>query len=584
MLITLIEEKISSALKAAFSQELESSQGTLKAEIALCQNAKFGHYQCNNAFALAKLLKMPPRKVAEKIIQHLNPEDKKLFSKIELAGAGFINLTLDSSYLSEHLNQKILSDALLGADFFKADKQKKIIVEFSSPNVAKELHVGHLRSTIIGDSLAKLFEFLKQDVLRLNHIGDWGTQFGMLIAYLEDEKFTAFKTTDLTELTNLYKAAKKKFDEDAAFKKRAQLAVVALQSKEAKSFKIWQEICQISRRAYEEIYRLLGVKINERGESFYNPVLPEIVQDLEKKGLVEVSDGAKCIFQEGFKSRDGGLLPLMVQKSDGGYTYDTTDMAGMRQRARDEKADRIIVVTDSGQSTHFKMIYGASLKAGYIDPKKCEFNHVPFGLVLGPDGKKFKTRSGETEKLIDLLDGAVKRAQALLEERGSELPEDEKTKLAEILGINAIKYADLSCNRVKDYQFSYDRMLQFEGNTASFLLYSYVRVMGIKRKIEGDLEKLLKEAKIVLEHPSEIALGFHLARFAEVLFELQKDLLPHRLCDYLYELAEKFNGFFRDCKVAGSKEQNQRLVLCDLTAKVLEQGFAILGLKTALRM
>ncbi len=591
MLIALIEEKISSALKSVFSQELESSpdnQKNLKAEIALCQNIKFGHYQCNNAFSLAKLLRQPPRKVAEQIIQHLNPEDKKLFSKIDIAGAGFINLTLDSVRLSEYLNQKISPDPLLGADFFKEEnqkqKQKKIIVEFSSPNVAKELHVGHLRSTIIGDSLARLFEFLKQDVLRLNHIGDWGTQFGMLIAYLEDQKFTAFDTTDLTELTNLYKAAKQKFDADADFKKRAQLAVVALQSKEARAFKIWQEICQISRRAYEEIYRLLDVKINERGESFYNPVLPEIVKDLEKQGLVKVSDGAKCIFQEGFQSRDGGLLPLMVQKSDGGYTYDTTDMAGMRQRAQEEKADRIIVVTDSGQSTHFKMIYAASVKAHYIDPKKCEFNHVPFGLVLGPDGKKFKTRSGETEKLIDLLEGAVKRAEELLEERGSELPKEEKVKLAKILGINAIKYADLSCNRVKDYQFSYDRMLQFEGNTASFLLYSYVRVMGIKRKIDGDLEKLLKEAKIVLEHPSEIELGLHLARFGEVLFELQKDLLPHRLCEYLYELANKFNGFFRDCRVEGSPEQNQRLMVCDLTAKVLKQGFSILGLKTAERM
>lgn len=583
MLTSLVEKKLGAALEKAFSKTAELSKDDFKVQLASCQNIKFGHYQCNNSLALANLLKRKPREIAQLIIDHLDPEDKKLFAKIEIAGPGFINFTFTDDFLSDFLNQKIAQSDFLGADFFGQDK-KKIIVEFSSPNVAKELHVGHLRSTIIGDSLARLFEFLKQNVLRLNHIGDWGTQFGMLIAYLEDGRFTHFDSTDLTELTRIYKAAKKKFDEDENFKTRARLAVVALQSKEPKAYGIWEELCKISRRAYEEIYHLLEVKINERGESFYNPVLPWIVEDLEKKGLITISDGAKCVFQEGFKNREGGLQPLIVQKSDGGYTYDTTDIAAMRQRALEEKADRIIVVTDAGQSTHFKMVYSASEKAGYIDPKKCQFDHVPFGLVLGPDGKKFKTRSGETEKLIDLLEGAVAKAQELLKQRGSELTEQEQKELADILGINAIKYADLSCHRLKDYQFSYDRMLKFEGNTASFLLYSYVRIMGIKRKVEGNVDEILKTAKICLAHPSETALGLHLTRFAEVLFEMQKELLPHRLCDYLYELAEHFNAFFRDCQVIGSNEQNSRLSLCDLTSKVLKQGFEILGLKTALQM
>ncbi len=594
MLISLIEEKLSKALKEAFCTDSkstllpENTQNTLKAEISLCQNEKFGHYQCNNAFALARLLKKPPRKIAETIVAYIDPVDKDLFSKIEIAGAGFINLSLKPQFLSRHLNTKVRKSPLLGADFFP--KTKKIIVEFSSPNVAKELHVGHLRSTIIGDSLARLFEFLQQNVLRLNHIGNWGTQFGMLIAYLNEKKILDYDRISLSELTEIYKAAKQKFDLDSAFKKRSHQAVVALQSHEAKAYQNWLEICKISRRAYEKIYQLLDIQITERGESFYNPVLPEVVQDLEKKKLAIESEGAKCVFQEGFASREGGLFPLIIQKSDGGYTYDTTDIAAMKQRSLEEKADRIIVVTDAGQSTHFKMIYAVCIKAGYLDPEKCEFNHVPFGLVLGPDGKKFKTREGETEKLIDLLNGAVEKASELLEQRQKALPEEEKlsatekSRLAKILGINAIKYADLSCNRVKDYQFSYERMLRFEGNTASFLLYSYVRIMGIQRKIENNVEKLAAEAQIDLEHPSEISLGLHLARFSEVLFEVQKDLLPHRLCDYLFELAEKFNSFFRDCQVVGTEKQKPRFALCFLASRILKQGFSILGLKTAERM
>jgi arginyl-tRNA synthetase len=304
-----------------------------------------------------------------------------------------------------------------------------------------------------------------------------------------------------------------------------------------------------------------------------------MVEDLENKGLITISDGAKCIFLEGFKNREGNPMPYMVQKSDGGFTYDTTDLAAMKNRAIDEKADRIIVVTDLGQSLHFKMLYTASVKAKYLDPLKTEFNHVGFGLVLGPDGKKFKTRSGETEKLIDLIYGAINRAKKILLERDPLIKKKDLEKLSKILGVGAVKYSDLSCHRQKDYKFSYDKMLKFEGNTAVFLLYSYVRVMGIKRNVKNDVEKIIENGEIELEHPTEVDLGFHLRRFPESLEVFKKDLLPNRISDYLYELAEKFNAFFRDCRVIGEKERNSRLVLCEFTARVMKRGLFILGIE-----
>jgi arginyl-tRNA synthetase len=579
-LASLLQQKFTIAIKKAFGNDisLEESQ----AEVVF-SNEGFGDYQCNNAMKISKILKKSPRDVAAAIIQNLDPDTKKIISNIEIAGPGFINIFLDTNFLSSELNHSYL-DPHLGAHI---KKSQRIVIDFSSPNVAKQLHVGHLRSTIIGDSLARLFEFLGNDVLRLNHVGDWGTQFGMLIAYMKEHArnvLSGKEKTDLVTLETWYKQSKKRFDEDEVFKKASQNEVVKLQGGEKEALKAWQIICDISRAAYQEIYDLLDVKIIERGESFYNPILKDVVDDLEKKGLITISEGAKCVFLEGFKNREGNPMPLMVQKSDGSFNYDTTDLAAMRQRVKDENADRIIIVTDAGQAFHFKLIYAASLKAGYIDPKKTEFDHVPFGLVLGPDGKKFKTRSGETEKLIDLILGAIEKSRDVLLERTPDLNKEELEKLAKILGVDAIKYSDLSCHRLKDYHFSYDRMLRFEGNTAVFLLYSYVRIWGIKRKIKGNVDEILKTAKIKLSHPSEKALGLHLRRFGEVLDVMAKDLLPNRLCDYLFELAEKFNSFFRDCRVEGSEEQNERLVLCELTAKILKQGLNILGLKTTDRL
>lgn len=578
----LLTEKFQHAIYEAFPQL--SLQPQIAVDIVQSSQDRFGHYQCNSAMKLAKTLQLPPRQIAEGIVKRLHNEGNTLIASLEIAGPGFINITLGTDYIS-HAAQAVLDEPHLGIS--PPGKKQRIIVELSSPNTAKEMHVGHLRSTIIGDCLARLFEFLGHDVLRLNHIGDWGTAFGMLIAHIKDQApkvLTGDQKTDLSHLMGWYRAAKQRFDNDPDFKRRSQLEVVELQRGEKTATQAWEIICDISRKAYQEIYDLLDVKMVERGESFYNPMLPGLVADLNEKGLITISDGAKCIFLEGFQNRDGEPLPLMVQKSDGGYNYDTTDMAALRHRIEIEKADRIIYVIDSGQSTHMQQIFKAAEKAGYLNPATTKVEHVAFGLVLGADGKKFRSRSGDTERLIDLLQNAIDEAKKILKEKVPEMPSDEREKVAHALGLGAVKYADLSCHRMGDYVFSYERMLRFEGNTAAFLMYAYVRVAGIKRKVQADIEAVRKDARIILEHPSEIALGMHLIQFGEALEQVSRELLPNRLTDYLYGLAEKFNAFFRDCRVEGTPQQNSRLLLCEATARTLKQGLEILGVETVERM
>lgn len=568
-LITLLKEQVREILH-------------IPAEITPATQPQFGHYQCNNALKLAKELKKSPREVAQSIVAAWEklPTYSPMIAKLEIAGPGFINIFLDTQFLSQEITC-VLRDPRLGVPL--PAHIQRIIVEFSSPNIAKELHVGHLRSTIIGDCLARLFEFLGHDVIRLNHIGDWGTQFGMLIAYMRKEVpdvLTGKKETNLPSLMEWYRASKVQFDEDLSFKKEAQLQVVKLQGGDEVALAAWQMICDISRKAFREIYDLLDVRLIERGESFYNCYLPEVVSDLKKKGMITLSDGAKCIYLEGYTGRDDKPLPIIIQKSDGGYNYATTDMAAIRHRIEVEQANRIIVVTDAGQALHFEMIFKAAEKAGYLDRSKVRVDHVPFGVVLGLDGKKFKTRSGHTEKLIDLLLEAVVRAQQILKERMPELSATDLHQAATILGIDALKYADLSSHRIKDYSFSYDRMLSFEGNTAAFLLYAYVRMRSIQRKIA----KPLPSTAIVLEHPTEIDLALHLRQFGEALDAVSEELLPNRLADYLYTLAEKFHAFFRDCRVEGSPQEDSRLLLCEAAALILHQGLQILGLKTLEKM
>lgn len=579
-LLDQLSEKFKAAILAAYPNL--ASMEDLPIEVVVSSNEKFRHYQCNSPMKLSKVLKQNPRAIAEKILSHVQLND--MAASMEIAGPGFINITLKPEYLSMALTERLGDPE--GA-IRAGHKPQRIIIDFSSPNTAKEMHVGHLRSTIIGDCLARLFEFFGDDVLRLNHIGDWGTAFGMLIAYLREnysEVVAGKQTLDLTQLVNCYKEAKQRFDADPDFKRTSQQAVVRLQQGDPESLQAWKVICAISRKAYEEIYTLLDVRLIERGESFYNPLLEDLIRDLEKKGLVVLSDGAKCIFIEGFQNREGDPLPLMVQKSDGGYNYDTTDMATIRHRIADEKGDRLIYVTDAGQSQHFQMIFKAAEKAGYLDPKKVRVDHVGFGLVLGPDGKKFKTRSGETEKLIDLLLTAVEKARQILKERHPDKPKEEIDQLAKAIGLGAVKYADLASHRVSDYSFSYDKMLRFEGNTAAFLMYAYVRIASIKRKVGIDVNGLKKTGRIKLEHPSEIALALHLLQFDEALEQVANDLLPNRLTDYLYGLAEKFNAFFRDCRVEGSPEQESRLLLCETTGWTMKQGLHILGIETVEKM
>ncbi len=581
-LLDFLKDKTEIAVKKLFGEKILEGHPEIFSDITQATQEKFGHYQCNSSLKLAKLLKKNPRQIAEELKEQFLA-DGGCFESVEIAGPGFINLTLSNDFLESEINSQ-LQDSRLGVAKVKKDR---VVVEFSSPNIAKELHVGHLRSTIIGESLARLMEFLGHDVLRLNHVGDWGTQFGMLIAYLKkfhEDVLEGNEDAELSELMHWYKESKKLFDEDSVFKASAQREVVDLQAHSPVSLKAWKKICEISRKAFHEIYDLLDVSLQERGESFYNPMLPEIVSDLEKKQLIVEDQGARCVFLEGFEGKEGKPLPVIVQKSDGGYNYSTTDLAALRQRAQEEAAQRVIYVVDAGQSLHFQMIYATAEKAGFYDPMVTKPEHVAFGVVLGSDGKKFKTRSGETEKLIDLLKKAVKKAKAILEERLPDLAGAELEEAAQTLGIDAVKYADLSCHRLKDYVFSYDRMLKFEGNTAAFLLYAYVRINSIEKKSDKSIKELLKTEKIKLNNPTEMSLAVHLRRFGESLEVVDRELLPNRLSDYLYHLAEKFHAFFRDCQVVGSKEENSRLLLCELTRKILKKGLYILGLKTLEKM
>lgn len=575
---SLIKKKFDDALALAFPQ----LDPTLSTEITQSTHEKFGHYQCNSAMKLTKVLGLPPRKIAEALISKLDKGN--VIKALEIAGPGFINITLHRTFLSGEIQEMLVKPDL---NIEKVGRGKKMVIDFSSPNTAKEMHVGHLRSTIIGDSISRLFEFLGYDVLRLNHIGDWGTSFGMLIAHMKDTQTDVLegkKKTDLTHLVEWYRESKAKFDQDADFKKRSQLEVVELQSGNVESLKAWNIICDISRKAYQEIYDLLDIHLVERGESFYNPFLADVVSDLEGKKLVQLSDGAKCVFVPGFENREGEPLPFIIQKSDGGYNYATTDIASIRHRLSNEKGDVLFYVTDAGQQSHFAMLFETAKMAGYYDPTKTRVEHIPFGLVLGADGRKFRTREGDTERLIDLLDTAIVHARKIVDERHPDMSEKEKAELAHTIGIGAIKYADLSCHRVHDYTFSYERMLKFDGNTAVFLLYCYVRVAGIKRRLGIQIDDVISKAQIKIEHHSETALGLHLAQFSEALDAMDRELLPNRLTDYLYGLAEKFNAFYRDCTVDGSAQQDARLLLCEATARVMEKGLDLLGVKTVTRM
>ncbi len=547
------------------------------------KDRQFGDYQCNAALGLTKKLKQNPREIASKIIENLAIAD--LCEQPSIDGPGFINVKLKTSYLEAQLVNMQAGDRL---GILPTAKPQRVVVDFSSPNIAKEMHVGHLRSTIIGDCIARILEFQGHEVLRLNHIGDWGTQFGMLITYLREaypEALTRSDVLDLGDLVVLYRAAKQRFDEDLEFKEVARQAVVELQAGDPEAKVAWQLLCDQSRREFQKIYDVLDIQLTERGESFYNPYLASVVDDLQTLGLLEENQGAKCVFLEGFTNKEGEPLPLIVQKSDGGYNYATTDLAALRYRIDVDKAQRIIYITDAGQSGHFAQVFQVATRAGWLSDA-VQVEHVPFGLVLGEDGKKQKTRSGDTVALKSLLDEAIARVRTDLEIRTPTASEQVKQDAAEAVGLGAVKYADLSQNRTSNYVFSYDKMLSLQGNTAPYMLYAYVRVQGIGRKGEIDFENLSTNPTIQLSSEAEVVLAKHLLQFGEVIEAVAEDLLPNRICQYLFELSQKFNQFFEQCPVlqAEEPERSSRLSLCNISAKTLKLGLGLLGMRVLERM
>ncbi|PSM45491.1 arginine--tRNA ligase [Chroococcidiopsis sp. CCALA 051] len=582
-------------LKPRFEQALAAALGAEYAGVdpilVPASNPKFGDYQANVALPLAKQVGKPPRAIAEQIVSKLDVND--FCENPTVAGPGFINLTLKPAYLEAQL-QKINPDPRLGIASVK--HPKKVIVDYPSPNIAKEMHVGHLRPAVIGDCLSRILEFIGHDVVRLSHVGDWGTPFGMLIAYLQKaypEALTTNENLNLGDLSSFYRQAKKQFDTDEGFKEAARQAVVQLQAGEEKTILAWKIVCQLSSKAYRVIYDLMGIApFIERGESFYNALLAETIEELEAKELVEIDAGAKCIFLEGFTNKEGKPLPLIVQKSDGGYNYATTDLAAIRYRVNADKAQRVIYPVGAEQTNHFAQIFQVGKRAGWITDE-VEFFHAPFGLVLGEDGSKLKTRSGEAVRLKDLLDEAIAHArkdlESRLKEEGREETEEFINHVAQVIGISAVKYADLSQNRNSNYIFSYDKMLALQGNTAPYMLYAYARIQGISRKGGIDFEQLGDNVKVVLQHETELVLAKHLLQLDEVISTIEEDLLPNRLCEYLFQLSQKFNQFYdRDRGVpvlnAEEPQRTSRLVLCNLTARTLKLGLSLLGIPVLERM
>ena len=594
-----LEAQLRSAMERAFPDAAAAAQAEgrrLDPQLAPASKPEFGDFQANGALPLAKPLGQAPRKIAEAVQQQLlaDPGFAELCLDPQIAGPGFINLTLKPERLAAEVQTR-LDDRRLGVP--AVETTAPVVVDFSSPNIAKEMHVGHLRSTIIGDSLARVLEFRGHPVLRLNHVGDWGTQFGMLITHLKQVAPEALDTADAVDLGDLvafYREAKKRFDDDEVFQTTSREEVVKLQGGDPVSLKAWGLLCDQSRREFQKIYDRLDIRLSERGESFYNPYLEAVVADLDATGLLVVDDGARCVFLEGVSGKDGKPLPVIVQKSDGGFNYATTDLAAIRYRfgpsPAGDGARRVIYVTDAGQANHFAGVFQVARRAGWV-PEDGRLEHVPFGLVQGEDGKKLKTRAGDTVRLRDLLDEAVERAEAdlrrRLEEEGRQEDDVFIQQVATTVGLAAVKYADLSQNRITNYQFSFDRMLALQGNTAPYLLYAVVRIAGIARK-GGDLEGTSVAAAhpLSFNEPQEWALVRELLKFDAVIAEVEEELLPNRLCTYLFELSQVFNRFYDQVPVLKADEpaRASRLALCRLTANTLKLGLGLLGIPTLERM
>ena len=574
---------IQAILSDKIQQALISAGAPLDCDAIVKQSAKaqFGDYQANGVMAAAKKMGMPPRQLAEKVIELVDLDG--IAEKTEIAGPGFINIFLSPDWLTAQL-ETALADDKLG---LTPVEPMTIAIDYSAPNVAKQMHVGHLRSTIIGDAAARTQEYLGHKVIRCNHVGDWGTQFGMLIAYLEKMQNEDAGDMALADLEAFYREAKKHYDEDEVFAERARGYVVKLQGGDEYCRTMWRKLVDITMQQNQETYNRLNVTLTEddvMGESLYNDMLPGIVSDLMNRGIAEESEGAIVVYLDEFKNKEGEPMGVIIRKKDGGYLYTTTDIACAKYRHDVLHADRVLYYIDSRQHQHLMQAWTIVRKAGYI-PESMTLEHHMFGMMLGKDGKPFKTRAGGTIRLSDLLDEAVERAEKLIREKNSDMPEDELKQLAEVVGIGAVKYADLSKSRTTDYIFDWDNMLAFEGNTAPYMQYTYTRVASVFKRADIDADSLTQP--IILTDDRERQLAARLLQFEETITAVAREGLPHMMCSYLYDLAGLFSGFYEHCPIlaAESEELRQsRLKLALLTQKTLKAGLDTLGIGTVEKM
>jgi len=571
----LLSEKVSQAMVAV------GAPANCEPQVRQSAKVQFGDYQANGIMAVAKALGMPPRQLAEKVLEQLDLTG--IASKVEIAGPGFINIFLEPAWLSQQVD-KVLAAPKLGV---APVAPQTIVVDYSAPNVAKEMHVGHVRSTIIGDAAVRTLEFLGHNVIRANHVGDWGTQFGMLIAFLEKQQNEDHEDIALADLEAFYREAKRTYDEDPAFAERARGYVVKLQGGDAYCRAMWKKLVDITMSQNQLIYDRMNVTLSRNdvmGESLYNDMLPGIVADLKAKGLAVESEGATVVFLDEFKNKEGEPMGVIIQKKDGGYLYTTTDIACAKYRYETLHADRVLYYIDSRQHQHLMQAWTIVRKAGYI-PDSLPLEHHMFGMMLGKDGKPFKTRAGGTIKLADLLDEAVDRATRLVSAKNPDMPADELNQLANIVGIGAVKYADLSKSRTTDYIFDWDNMLAFEGNTAPYMQYAYTRVLSVFRKAGIDENGISGVTQIA--ESREAALAVRLLQFEETITQVARDGTPHVMCAYLYDLAGLFSGFYEHCPILSAEDEatkQSRLRLALLTAKTLKQGLDTLGIQTVERM
>jgi arginyl-tRNA synthetase len=574
-------------IKALLTQELTSALNTLQIIdqnnllIRHAERAQFGDFQIDGVMALAKTLQIPPRTLAEKLVETLELTD--IAEKVEIAGPGFINIFLKPNWVEAQL-QQCYADERLG---FAPVKPQRIVVDYSAPNVAKEMHVGHLRSTIIGDAVVRTLEFLGHDVIRANHLGDWGTQFGMLIAYLESQQQNDDEQMELSDLEMFYREAKKRYESDSEFSERARRYVVMLQQGDEWCLKMWRHLVDITMVQNQRNYDRLNVTLsssNVMGESTYNPMLSEIVDDLLVRGIAKESQGAIVVYLDEYKNKEGEPMGVIIRKKDGGYLYTTTDIACAKYRHDVLHADRMLYYIDSRQHQHLMQAWNIVRNAGYV-PDSVPMEHHMFGMMMGKDGKPFKTREGGTIKLSELLDEALIRARKLIAQKQPDLDDTVLDELAEIIGIGAVKYADLSKKRTTDYVFDWDNMLSLEGNTAPYLQYACSRIASLFNRTTLNVEQL--EGEIQLFQPAELLLGKQLLSFEETVHAVAQEGYPHLLTNYLYELASLFSRFYEQCPILITEDpaiQHSRLKLAALTSRTLKAGLTMLGIKTVQRM